>query len=85
MMKRLKSKTITLKQKKDDKKVLEFDFSEFPILAIWTMPKAPFICLEPWFNSADKVIETGYFKDKEGIMNLKPKQKFKCKFSVKFF
>ena len=85
MMKNLKSRTITLKQKKDNKKVLEFDFSEFPILAIWTMPKAPFICLEPWFNTADKVIETGYFKDKEGIMNLKPNEEFKCKFSVKFF
>ena len=85
MMKNLKSRTITLKQKKDNKKVLEFDFSEFPILAIWTMPKAPFICLEPWFNTADKVIETGYFKDKEGMMNLKPNEEFKCKFSVKFF
>ena len=85
MMKRLKSKTITLKQKKDDEKVLEFDFSEFPILAIWTMPKAPYICLEPWFNTADKVIETGYFKDKEGIINLKPNEEFECKFSVKFF
>ena len=85
MMKKLKSKTITLKQKKDDKKVLEFDFSQFPILAIWTMPKAPFVCLEPWFNTADKVVETGYFKDKEGIMSLKPNEEFKCEFSVKFF
>ena len=85
MMKRLKSKTITLKQKKDNMKVLEFNFSEFPILAIWTIPKAPYICLEPWFNTADKVIETGYFKDKEGMMNLKPNEEFKCKFSVKFF
>ena len=85
MMKSLKSKTITLKQKKDDKKVLEFDFSEFPILAIWTMPNAPFICLEPWFNTADKVIETGYFKDKEGIMELKTNEEFECRFSVKFF
>ena len=85
MMKNLKSKTITLKQKKDGKKILEFDFSEFPILAIWTMPNAPFICIEPWFNTADKVIETGYFKDKEGIMSLKPNEEFKCKFSIKFF
>ena len=85
MMKNLKSKTITLKQKRDNKKILEFNFSEFPILAIWTMPKASFICLEPWFNSADKVIETGYFKDKEGIMKLKPNEQFECKFSVKFF
>lgn len=32
MIKNFKSKTITLKQKEDDKKILEFDMSEFPIL-----------------------------------------------------
>ena len=85
MIKKFKSKTITLKQKKDDKKILEFNMSEFPILAIWTIPNASFICIEPWFNTADKVIETGYFKDKEGIIKLKPKEKFECKFSIKFF
>ena len=85
MMKKLKSKTITLKQKENNKKILEFNFEEFPILAIWTMPKAPFICLEPWFNYADRVKETGYFKDKEGVITLKPGNEFNCKFSVKFY
>ena len=85
MMKKLKSNKITLKQKKDNKEILEFNFSEFPILAIWSMPGAPFICLEPWFNYADRVEETGYFKDKEGIITLNHKKEFKCKFSVKFF
>ena len=85
MMKNLKSRTITLKQKKDNKKILEFNFKEFPILAIWSMPGAPFICLEPWFNYADKVKETGYFKDKEGVITLNLEKEFNCKFSVKFF
>lgn len=85
MMKKLKSNTIALKQKKDNKKILEFTFEEFPILAIWSMPGAPFICLEPWFNYADRVKETGYFKDKEGVVTLSPEKEFNCKFSVKFF
>ena len=85
MMKKLKSNTIALKQKKDNKKILEFTFEEFPILAIWSMPEAPFICLEPWFNYADRVKETGYFKDKEGVITLNPEKEFNCKFSVKFF
>lgn len=85
MMKKLKSDTITLKQKKDNKKILEFSFKDFPILAIWSMPNAPFMCLEPWFNYADRVEETGYFKDKEGIITLKTKEEFSCKFSIKFF
>jgi len=85
MMKKLKSNIIALKQKKDNKKILEFTFEEFPILAIWSMPEAPFICLEPWFNYADRVKETGYFKDKEGVITLNPEKEFNCKFSVKFF
>ncbi len=85
MIKKFKSKTISLKQKEDNKKILEFDMSDFPILAIWTIPKTKYICLEPWFNYADRVIETGYFKDKEGVQTLKPNQEFDCKFSVKFF
>ena len=85
MMKKLKSNKITLKQKKDNKKVLEFNFKDFPILAIWSLPGAPYICLEPWFNYADRVKETAYFKDKEGIINLRPKEEFECEFSVTFF
>lgn len=85
MMKNLKSNKITLKQKKDNKKILEFNFEDFPILAIWSMPNAPFICLEPWFNYADRVEETGYFRDKEGVISLEPEEEFNCKFSVKFF
>ena len=85
MMKKLKSNKITLKQKKDNKKVLEFNFKDFPILAIWSLPRAPYICLEPWFNYADRVKETGYFKDKEGVITLSPKEEFDCEFNVKFF
>lgn len=85
MMKKLKSNKITLKQKKDSKPVLEFNFKDFPILAIWSLPNAPYICLEPWLNYADRVKETGYFKDKEGIITLNPKEEFNCEFSVKFF
>ena len=85
MMKKLKSNKITLKQKKDKKTILEFNFKDFPILAIWSLPNAPYICLEPWLNYADRVKETGYFKDKEGIIILNPKEEFNCEFSVKFF
>lgn len=85
MMKKLKSSKITLKQKKDNKKILEFNFEDFPILAIWSLPGAEYICLEPWFNYADRVKETGYFKDKEGVITLNAKEEFECEFSVKFF
>jgi len=85
MIKNFKSKTVTLKQKEDNKKILEFNMSDFPILAIWTVPNASYICIEPWFNYADRVVETGYFKDKEGVLSLKQNEEFNCEFRVKFF
>ena len=84
MIKNFKSKTVTLKQKEDNKKILEFNMSDFPILAIWTVPNASYICIEPWFNYADRVVETGYFKDKEGVLSLKQNEEFNCEFRVKF-
>lgn len=85
MIKNYKSRKITLKQESNNKKVLTFDFGDFPILGIWSLPGAPYICIEPWFNTADKVIETGYFKDKEGIICLNAKEEFNCKYEVEFF
>ena len=57
----------------------------FQYFGIWSVPNASFICIEPWFNTADKVIEAENFKDKEGIITLKQNEEFDCKFSIKFF
>ena len=40
MIRKFKSRTITLKQKEDDKKILEFDMSDFPILRDLDCPKS---------------------------------------------
>lgn len=85
MIKNFKSKTIELRQKKDSKRIIEFDISHFPILGIWSLPNAPYICIEPWYNTADKVQETGHFKDKEGMIRLKPNCEFECEYSITFF
>ena len=55
---------------RDNKKILEFDFTGFPYLAIWSKPDAPFVCIEPWFNTADKVNSNGIFEEKEVIKEL---------------
>lgn len=35
---------------KNTKKGIHFSFSDFPVLALWTMPhkNSPYLCLEPW-------------------------------------
>lgn len=85
IMKNIKSNKVILQNNKTNKKILEFDFTGFPYLAIWSKRGAPFVCIEPWQNTADRIDSNGIFKEKENINILKPQNKFKCKFSVKFF
>lgn len=82
IMKGLKSNKITLKE--NDKKVLTFDFTDFPILAIWSKKGANFLCIEPWFNTADTVSSIGKYTDKEEIISLEPGKTFEVKFKVEF-
>lgn len=83
IMKNLKSSKIYLKT--ETKTILAFEFKDFPYLAIWSKKDAPFICIEPWFNTADSVNSNGIFEEKENLIELKPNQKFESEYSVEFF
>lgn len=45
---------------------------DFPHIAIWTRPGAPFLCLEPWQGHADPEGFQGDFLDKPGLAILSP-------------
>jgi len=83
IMKNIKSRKVYLKT--ETKTILSFEFKNFPYLAIWSKKDAPFICIEPWFNTADKVNSNGIFEEKEDLIELKPNQKFEAEYSVNFF
>ena len=57
-----------------NQKILELDFTGFPYLALWSKKGAPFVCIEPWQNTADRIDSTQIYKDKENIIEL-PKDK----------
>ena len=84
IMKNIKSNKVTLYNKNTNKILLEFDFTGFPYLAIWSKKGAPFVCIEPWFNTTDKIDSNGQFKDKENILKLEPEQEFKCSYKINF-
>ncbi len=84
IMKNIKSSKVIFQNNKTNKKILEFDFTGFPYLAIWSKKGAPFVCIEPWQNTADKIDSNNSFKDKENIIKLKVNDIFSCKFSIKF-
>ena len=85
IMKGITSKKVSLKNKEQNKTILTMDFTDFPYLAIWSKPNAPFICIEPWYSTADNIKTTGVFAQKTDIITLAPKKEFDCRFTVEFF
>ncbi len=79
----LKSKTITLKD--GDKKLVKFSFDNgFNYLGIWSPVGAPFVCLEPWLNTADYVDSSIEFNEKKDTVKLPPNEEFKISFTAEF-
>ena len=85
IMKGITSNKISLKCKTGNKTLLTMDFEGFPYLAVWSKPGAPFICLEPWYTTADTVKSSGVFTQKTDLITLAPKKEFEFKYTVEFF
>jgi galactose mutarotase-like enzyme len=80
----MKSKSVILK--KNEEKILKFNFEQFKYLGIWSqVGDAPFVCFEPWYNTPDYINSTKEFKDKKDIIELDPETEFNISFSVEFF
>ncbi len=76
IMKGLTSHRVSLKKKTGNKTLLTMDFEGFPYLAVWSKPGAPFICLEPWYTTADAIKSTGVFTQKTDMLTLAPRKEF---------
>lgn len=51
---------------------LEIAFPDTPMLGIWQKPGANYLCIEPWQGIADPLGHTGDFRDKPGVVTLRP-------------
>ena len=83
VFKNINSEKIYLKT--ETKTILAFEFKGFPYLGIWSKVGAPFVCIEPWFNTTDKIDSDGIYKNKENILKLEPNEEFSAEYSVEFF
>lgn len=83
IMKNIKSNKVILQNHETNQKILEFDFTGFPYLALWSKKGAPFVCIEPWQNTADRIDSTQIYKDKENIIELPKDKEYKCEFKIK--
>jgi len=66
IFKNLNSRSVNLVNKTTGQKI-KVDFDGFDFLLVWTVPGAPFVCIEPWCGITDNVNTTKQLPQKEGI------------------
>lgn len=69
----LRSKNVSLRHKGTGRGV-SLSFRDFPMVAFWTKPGGPFLCMEPWHGCAAFAGESGRFQDKPHVLTLAPGQ-----------
>ena len=79
IFKGLSSSEVTIKCKKSSRE-LKVEYDKFPYIAFWSVPKAPFVCIEPWYGQSDFTNASGELTEKEGIE--KVKDRFTAKLSI---
>ena len=58
------------------------DFTNF---GIWSVPGAPFVCLEPWMGRCDDHDFSGEISQKPGILKLGPSDTFRKSYKIRVF
>ncbi len=54
-----------------------------PLVGLWSpSPKAPFVCIEPWWGRCDRLGFDGDFSDREYINTLEPGQTFTASYTI---
>lgn len=85
IIKGVQNKKVSLNNKRTRKTVLTMEYDGWQYLGIWSKPGSPFICLEPWTSTADRVNSTNIFVKKPDMKVLQPGEEFEEKFTVEFF
>ncbi len=66
IFKNLNSRSVNLVNKTTGQKI-NVQFEGFPYMLVWTVPGAPYVCIEPWCGITDNVNTNKNFAEKEGI------------------
>lgn len=64
---------------------LELSCKGFPNFGIWSVPGAPYVCLEPWAGRCDNYGYEGELSEKDNINKLEPEEIFEKDYSIKIF
>lgn len=77
----LKSEKVTIKNSKNSKE-LSVEYKGFPYIAFWSKPKAPYVCIEPWYGISDFENASGKLEEKKGILKLEKDSEFFTKLII---
>ena len=77
----LKSEKVTIKNNKNSKE-LSVEYKGFPYIAFWSKPKAPYVCIEPWYGISDFENTSGKLAEKTGILKLEKDSEFFAKLII---
>lgn len=61
---------------KDGNRRIRIGFSNHTSLALWTLPKRKYVCIEPWCGVSEKHGFDGDITKKDGIIRIEPSQNF---------
>lgn len=81
IFKNLKSSFVQLKSKNSNFS-LKVSLDDFPYLAFWAKPNAPYVCIEPWIGIADSHDSSREFSEKEVIQSLDPLKIFSATYTI---
>lgn len=82
VMKSLASRSVALKNQ-DGSYGVAVDFEDFDSLGLWSVPSAPFLCVEPWCGYNDSLEASGLLIEKEGILSLEKGEVSKKSWSIR--
>lgn len=71
-------------RRKDGTFTAAVEFKGFPTLLIWTVPNAPYVCIEPWYGCPDSTDTDQVFETKECINKLAAGKTFTAVHTMKF-
>lgn len=63
-------------RKKDEKKGVLVTFKDYPHLALWSKPKADYVCIEPWLGLPDHENESTELTQKSTYKTIQPNTTF---------
>ena len=69
----------------DGKHGVEVSCAGYKYLALWTKPKAPFICIEPWHGLGDMKENNYRFEERPGTMILESGRIYQTSYYIKVF